>query len=104
MTNRNQFVTLTPTEFVNDQATPIELVGSDEENVLVIVAQSESTIKIKAGDGVQSGLVDLQKTLHEGIHLIKLDSGRYKQMSGENAGKIVVTCSGSASWCMATIH
>lgn len=104
MKERNAFVKLAPVDFVNGEATPIELPGSDEQNILAIVAEGDCTIKIKAGDGVQSGLVDLEQELAEGLHLIKLDSGRYKQMTGENAGKIVVTCNGNASYAMIGIY
>lgn len=69
--------------------------GSDESTVLALTASGELTATIKSGDGLQ-GTGDLTIAFTEaGTKYVSLESGRYKQTKGANAGKIVVKTSAS---------
>ena len=66
----------------------------DEHITLVLRADSETKLTVKAGNGIQ-GVTDLVLTVPAGISLVKLESGRFKNVSGENKGKIVVVSTGT---------
>lgn len=69
--------------------------GPDESTVLVLTASAELTATIKAGDGIQ-GTEDLAIAFSgAGTKYVSLESGKYKQTRGENAGKIIVKTSAS---------
>lgn len=67
----------------------IEWKEGDDKMILVIVATEESNVTIKAGNGIQ-GVADMVLTVPVGTSLVKLESGRFKNVSGENKGKIVI--------------
>ena len=72
---------------------------SEKDDHIIIVVQNsggESSLTIKAGNGIQ-GVCDLDLNVPEGISLFKLESGRFKNVSGVNKGKIVVVSTGSIS-------
>lgn len=66
----------------------------DEHSVLVINASAATDLTVKAGNGIQ-GVTDLVLEVPEGTSLVKLESGRFKNVSGANKGKIVVVSSGT---------
>lgn len=68
--------------------------GGDEKQVLVIQSSSETTLTVKAGNGIQ-GVTDKTVNVPVGVNLLKLESGRFKNVSGENKGKIVVVSPGT---------
>ena len=94
----NEFVEETSeTEFVAVHATHgavFEMSGRDEKYVIGVKNGHESenvTAIIKAGDGLQCAFGDVSHTLATGeIAWITLDSGRFKNILGENKGKVVI--------------
>jgi hypothetical protein len=79
-------------------ATPTAIVWSesDEKMILVVNAGAATTLTVKAGNGIQ-GVEDLVLSVPKGISLLKLESGRFKNVSGESKGKIVVVSDGTPS-------
>ncbi|MBQ8371554.1 MAG: hypothetical protein IJX38_01260 [Clostridia bacterium] len=61
----------------------------DSKMVLVIVASAATTVTVKAGNGIQ-GTNDRVLDISEGVNLVKLESGRFKNVTGINKGNIVV--------------
>ena len=82
--------------------TPIEFDQKDDQVVLAIAGTAGTTITIKAGNGLQ-GVNDEVITLSSELTLIKLESGRFKNVSGENKGKIVLNASAAASYGIAAL-
>ena len=69
--------------------TALEWKEDDNKTVIVIDASNSGTLTVFAGNGIQ-GAADLQCGYGPGINLIKLESGRFKNVSGVNKGKIIV--------------
>lgn len=72
----------------------IEWREGDDKMILVIVATTQTTLTVKAGNGIQ-GVADKVLTVPVGTSLVKLESGRFKNVSGANKGKIVVRSAGT---------
>ena len=87
----------------------IDFDGADERIVVVVQNTATETkndagevtdtgerhLTVKAGNGLQ-GVVDITLTVPaDSINLLKLDSGRFKNVSGANKGKIVVVADGA---------
>lgn len=92
LTMRNEIATPALTALTANTASAIAWPESDEKMVLVVqnTTSSDATLTVKAGNGIQ-GVVDLALTVpKQAVSLVKLDSGRFKNVSGENKGKIVV--------------
>ena len=92
LTMRNEIVTPELTALTANTAKPLEWSESDEKMVLVVqnTGSADAQLTVKAGNGIQ-GVVDLTLTVpKQAVSLVKLDSGRFKNVSGENKGKIVV--------------
>lgn len=91
MTNRNTIKNVTTEALTANTDKPLAWNGSDDRLILVIknTGSSSSNITIKAGNGIQ-GVTDLILSAAAGINLVKLDSGRFKNVTGTNKGKIVV--------------
>ena len=105
LTMRNKLAAVELTALVADTATALEWPESDERMVLVLqnTATSPVTVTVKAGNGLQ-GMNDLTLSLGaSSVNLVKLDSGRYKNVSGENKGKIVVVSSSTPKVGVAAI-
>ena len=67
--------------------------GSDESTVLVLTSSGALTATVKSGDGIQ-GTGDLTVSFTAaGTKYLALESGKYKQTRGANAGKIIVKTS-----------
>lgn len=69
---------------------------SDEHTTLVVVNAAATTLTVLAGNGIQ-GAANLVISLAAGTHLIRLDSGFYKNTTGTNKGKVGVTLSAAGS-------
>ena len=89
VTMRNTLATVELKELTASTDTPIEWSENDNKMTLVINAANASKLTIKAGNGIQ-GVADLTLDVPKGISLIKLESGRFKHVSGDNKGKIVL--------------
>ena len=64
--------------------------GADEATVLILTASGAMTVTISAGDGLQ-GTEDLQIVFQNaGTRYLSVESGRYLQTRGENAGKLLI--------------
>lgn len=94
ITMRNDVATPTLTALVAGTPTAIEWPESDEKMVLVINASAATDIIVFAGNGVHAG-AELALSVQKGINLVKLDSGRFKNVTGENKGKIVIKSTGT---------
>lgn len=94
VTMRNTLATVEITALVASTPTAIAWSESDEKMVLVINASVATSLTVKAGNGIQ-GVADLVVEAPKGISLLKLESGRFKNVSGENKGKIVVVSEGT---------
>lgn len=68
---------------------------SDEKMILVIqnTATSAATLTVKAGNGIQGKVNNALTVPASSTCVVKLDSGRFKNVSGDNKGKIVVNAS-----------
>lgn len=95
-TMRNELATPALTALVAATDTAIEFDGRDDQMVLVVNATAATTLTVKAGNGIQ-GVCDLTLTVPKGVSLLKLDSGRFLNVSGANKNKIVVQSAGTPS-------
>lgn len=98
VTMRNKLATPTLAALTANTAKALEWSESDSKMILVANNSGDSAVSltVKAGNGIQ-GVADLTLSLPKGVSLIKLDSGRYKFVSGDNKGKIVVVSAGTPS-------
>lgn len=96
LTMRNEIATPTLTKLTAATDTPIEFDESDDRMVLIINASAATTLTVKAGDHIQ-GVADMTLEVPVGISLLKLDSGRFINVSGANKNKIVVNSAGTPS-------
>ena len=96
LTMRNNIKNVTLTPLVADTETAIEWSESDEKMVLVVSAESETDLTILKGNSAMAGS-DVTFTVDEGVSLVKLESGKFKNVSGTNKGKIVVKSTGTPS-------
>lgn len=94
VTMRNTIVTPTLTALTANTAKAIEWPESDEKMTLVISASAATTLTVLAGNGIQ-GVANLEVNVPEGVSLLKLESGRFKNVTGENKGKILVKSAGT---------
>lgn len=85
------------TDFVavdSDKIAYYEASGSDEQFVVGAYnnhASNAKTVTIKAGNGLQSEFGDLTFSVSaKKIAWVVLSSGRFKNVTGENKGKIVI--------------
>ncbi len=84
------------TDFVavgNDKIAYFEASGRDEQFVVGVYnnATTAKTVTIKAGNGLQSEFGDLTFSITaKKIAWIVLSSGRFKNVTGENKGNIVI--------------
>lgn len=85
------------TDFVavdSDKIAYFEASGRDEQFVVGAYnnnASNKKTVTIKAGNGLQSEFGDLTFSISAGgIAWVVLSSGRFKNVTGENKGNIVI--------------
>ena len=98
ITMRNEIVKAELTALTANTAKAIEWKENDNKMILVVQnsGSAATTLTVKAGNGIQ-GVADLTLTVPVGVNLVKLESGRFKNVSGENKGKIVVVSPGTPS-------
>ena len=96
VTMRNTIATPTLEALTESTPKAIAWNENDDKMILVIKAEGATDLTVKAGNGIQ-GVNDLKLTVPEGVSLVKLESGRFKNVSGENKGKIVVLSTGTPS-------
>ena len=91
ITMRNDIATPTMETLTANTTKALEWSENDAKMVLVInnSTSAASTLTIKAGNGIQGGC-DMTLAVPKGVSLVKPESGRFKNVSGENKGKIVV--------------
>lgn len=89
VTMRNEIATVELEALTASTDKAIEWKEGDDKMILVIVATEATTLTVKAGNGIQ-GVADKVLTVPVGTSLVKLESGRFKNVSGTNKGKIVV--------------
>lgn len=93
---RNELATVELKKLTASTPKALEFTERDDKMILVISATADTTLTVKAGNGIQ-GVADLPLTVPTGTSLIKLESGRFKHVTGENKGKIVVVSPGTPS-------
>lgn len=96
ITMRNEIVKAELTALTASTEKAIEWSENDNKMILVVQATTATTLTVKAGNGIQ-GVADLVLTVPVGISLVKLESGRFKNVSGDNKGKIMVVSAGTPS-------
>ena len=98
VTMRNNIATPTLTALTANTEKALEWSENDAKMILVISNSGDTAVSltVKAGNGIQ-GVVDLTLSAPKGVSLVKLDSGRFKFVSGTNKGKIVVKSAGTPS-------
>ena len=98
VTMRNHVATPALSALAASTPTAIEWPESDEKMILVInnAGDAATTLTVKAGNGIQ-GVNDSVLAIPKGVSLVKLESGRFKNVSGENKGKIVVVAAAALS-------
>jgi len=98
ITMRNEIVKAELSALTANTAKAIEWKENDNKMILVVQnsGSAATTLTVKAGNGIQ-GVADLTLTVPVGVNLVKLESGRFKNVSGENKGKIVVVSPGTPS-------
>lgn len=96
LTMRNTIAAVTLEALTANTAKAIDWSEKDEHTVLVINASAQTDLTVKAGNGIQ-GVTDLVLTVPQGVSLVKLESGRFKNVSGANKGKVIVVSTGTPS-------
>ena len=96
LTMRNTIAAVTLEALTANTAKAITWNEKDEHTVLVINAATQTNLTVKAGNGIQ-GVTDLVLTVPQGVSLVKLESGRFKNVSGANKGKVIVVSTGTPS-------
>ena len=96
LTMRNTLAAVALEALTASTAKAIDWNEKDEHTVLVINAAAQTDLTVKAGNGIQ-GVTDLVLTVPQGVSLVKLESGRFKNVSGTNKGKVVVVSTGTPS-------
>lgn len=91
--NSNKIMPTTATLDATDGA--LITCGAADQKMLIIIENSDSTnaenVTIKKGNGLQ-GTKDLVIAVPKSeIHTIVVESGKYKNVSGTNKGKIQIT-------------
>lgn len=88
-TNNTDFVAVD-----SDKLAYFEASGRDEQFVVGVYNSNQSnakTVTIKAGNGLQSEFGDLTFSISAGsIAWVVLSSGRFKNVTGDNKGNIVI--------------
>ncbi len=96
---RNNLKTIEFEALTANTAKAITWDNSDEHSIVVVTntGLSATDLTVKAGNGIQ-GVNDVTYTVPaNSTNIIKLESGRFKNVSGDNKGKIVVISTGTPS-------
>lgn len=94
LTMRNDIATVELAALTADTEKALEWSERDDKMVLVIVATTATTLTVKAGNGIQ-GVANHTLAVPVGTSLVKLESGRFKNVTGANKGMIVVVSPGT---------
>ena len=81
----------------------IDYSGRDDKMLIVLMNATESTVTVtvKAGNGIQ-GVCDLKIELAgDASAVLALESGRFKNVSGEDKGKVILATSAAGVGVMA---
>lgn len=102
---RNEIAAVELTALTANTGKAVSWEEGDEKLVLVVqnAGSSSTTLTIKAGNGIQ-GVADKIVAVPVGINLLKLESGRFKNVSGDNKGKIVVVSPGTVKVGIAALE
>ncbi len=71
--------------------------GKDEQTTFIVTATTACNLTIKAGDSLQGVNDEVIAITANKYHAFSLDSGRFKNIRGDHAGKIVMTPSANCS-------
>ena len=71
--------------------------GKDQQTTFIVTAESACNLTIKAGDSLQGVNDEVIAITANKYHAFSLDSGRFKNIRGENAGKVIMTPSAACS-------
>lgn len=104
LTMRNDIATPELVALTANTQKALDWTENDHNMILVIDngGTAATTLTVKAGNGIQ-GVCDLALTVPVGVSLVKLESGRFKFVSGSNKGKIVVVSPGTPKVGVAAI-
>ncbi len=96
LTMRNEIATPELAALTADEEKTLDWKENDNKMILVInnTGSAATTLTVKAGNGIQ-GVCDLTLAVPVGVSLVKLESGRFKFVSGDNKGKIIVVSPGT---------
>ncbi len=75
----------------------IEWDGKDTQTTVLVTAAAACELTIKAGDSLQAVNDQVMAVEKDKYLAFSLDSGRFKNLRGELAGKVVMTPSGAVS-------
>lgn len=75
----------------------IEMDGKDTQTTFIVTATSGCNLTVKAGDSLQAVNDEVMAITAGKHHAFSLDSGRFKNIRGKNAGKVVMVPDGSMS-------
>lgn len=81
----------------------IDYSGRDDKMMIMLLNETNSTatVTVKAGNGIQ-GVCDLTVELAEGgMATLALESGRFKNVSGPDKGKVILAASAAGVGAMA---
>ncbi|MCI8648396.1 MAG: hypothetical protein HFE76_16750 [Firmicutes bacterium] len=85
------------TEAAANDSIQVEWDGKDTQTTVLVTAAAACNLTVKAGDSLQA-VNDAVMALEAGkYHAFSLDSGRFKNLRGENAGKVVLIPDGAIS-------
>jgi len=97
LTERNKFLDCGTTAAMAtavDATDGAEFVMKERDDKYLIVvtnaASAAKTVTLKAGDGFQAGEDLVHSVPASSFSIISIDSGRYKKLSGEDKGKVLI--------------
>ena len=76
----------------------LEMKGCDDKYLIVVqnAAEAAKTVTVKAGNGLQ-GVADLTETVAgSGYACVALESGHFKNVAGDDKGKVILTGSSTS--------
>lgn len=95
LNDRNEFSDITTLEVAVDSTSrQAEFVMNERDDKYLILvhntATSASTVTVKAGNGIQ-GVADLAHSVAASSYAtVSIDSGAYKNVSGDDKGKVII--------------
>lgn len=73
----------------------LDFTGKDDKIAIILqnTGSSAVDVTVEAGNGLQ-GVTDIKVSVPAGIKVVRLDSGEFKKVSGDNKGCIVLKGTG----------